>query len=153
MLPLNKHTPQAAKENTMIASRQTKYSDYFCCSSLDINGITLMHQITLKPLCEHCFLKEIPQEDVPYIGDLLRICIPFKNISDINCYICEKQICFVRKRANLCNECIAYLNHTIQNDEVISDSEPDTGSESDPDSEALEYEYDSEASTIILERD
>ena len=70
MLPLNTHTPQAAKENTMIASRQTKYSDYFCCSSLDINGITLMPQITLKPLCEHCFYEEIPQEDVPYIGDL-----------------------------------------------------------------------------------
>ena len=108
MLPLNTHTPQAAKENTMIASRQTKYSDYFCFSSLDINGITLMHQITLKPLCEHCFFEEIPQKDVPYIGHLHRICKPFKNISDINCYVCEKQICFVRKRADLCNECISY---------------------------------------------
>ena len=37
----------------------------------------------------------------------------------------------------------------------MSYSEPDTDSESDLDSdhEALEYEYDSEASTIILERD
>ena len=67
----------------------------------------------------------------------------------------EKQICFVRKRANLCNECISYLNNTILNDEVISDSEPDTDSELDPDSdhEPFKYEYDSEASTIILERD
>ena len=114
-----------------------------------------MHQVILEPLCEHCFFKEIPQKDVPYIGDLHRICIRFKNISDINCYICEEQICFVRKRADLCNECISYLNNTSLNDEVMSDSEPDTDSESDLDSdhEALEYEYDSEASTIILERD
>ena len=101
-----------------------------------------MQQITLKPLCEHCFYKEILQEDVPYIEDLLRICIPFKNITDINYYICKRQICFVGKRADLCNECISYVNNTILNDEVISDSEPDTDSESDPDSdhEALEYE-------------
>ena len=77
-----------------------------------------------------------------------------QNLSDTNCYTCDKPEYFFRQRADNCENYRAFIDFKLSledpNLHIVRQSLIESDSVSD--SEPNEADYDSEASTIIFKR-
>ena len=149
MLPIDTPVPKIAKKAQTGREQQTPnvFDTFFCCVKLPPINEALYNMNNKKALCLYCYTFNI--SDYERFASVIsgNNCLL---LDDMRCYVCQKDVYFFKQRADQCRICTATLRerfHSLLN----TDSESDSESDLESDSESNEVDYDSEASTVILE--